>query len=131
MRYSNRIGIFAALLLITACFLPWVYYPDLDKTFNGFFSERNYYGKPGKLLVFFSVVSIVLFIIKRVWAKRLNVLITVLTFSFAVRSYVLFTACYEGICPLKKPAILLVLIAPLAMLVCSVLPELKLKEQKG
>jgi hypothetical protein len=128
MKYSKRLGIIAALLLIIACFLPWTYYPDLDKTFTGFFSERNFYGKPGKLLSFFALISIILFIISKLWAKRLNILITVLTLSFAVKSFLLFTACYEGICPIKKPAIFVVLIAPLMMLLCSVLPDLKLKD---
>lgn len=127
MKYSNRLGILAALILILACFLPWTYYPDLDKTFTGFFSEKNFYGRPGKLLTFFALVSITLFIIPRLWAKRVNILITVLNLSFAVKSYLLFAACYQGICPTKKPGIFIVLIAPLFMLLCSVLPNLKLK----
>jgi hypothetical protein len=129
MKYSNRIGILAAFFLIIACFLPWAFYPDLDKTFTGFFSEKNFYGRPGKLLTLFALFSVILFIIPRIWAKRLNILITVLTLSFAVKSYLLFTACYQGICPLKKPGIFIILITPLIMLLCAVLPDLKLKAE--
>jgi hypothetical protein len=129
MKYSGWIGIVAALLLIAACFLPWTYYPDLNKTFTGFFSEKNMYGKPGKVFIFFAVLAIVLFIIPRIWAKRLNILITVLTVSFAIKSYLLFTSCYHGNCPGKKEGIFIILIAPVIMVLASVLPDLKLKEE--
>jgi len=53
MKYSQWIGVIAALLLIGACFMPWAYFPDLDKEFTGFFSQGNIYGKPGKVIIFF------------------------------------------------------------------------------
>jgi amino acid permease len=129
MKYSNWIGIVAALLLIAACFFPWTYYPDLNKTFSGFFSEGNKYGRPGKVFIFFAIIAIVLFVTPRIWAKRLNMLITVLALAFAIRSFVLFTSCYQGICPEKRAGIFIVLIAPFIMLLASVLPDLKLKEE--
>ena len=45
MRYSRWIGLAACITLIIACFLPWTYYADIQKTFTGFFSEKNMYGK--------------------------------------------------------------------------------------
>ena len=129
MKYSTSIGITAALLLVIACFLPWAYYPDLHLSFTGFFSQDNYYGKPGKLLVFFALVAILLFLVPRIWAKRFNILFTVLAFSFSVKTYMLFTACYKGICPEKKAGIFLILVATVIMVVAAVLPDLKLKEE--
>ena len=130
MKYSQWIGIAAALLLIGACFLPWAYYPDLQKEFTGFFSEGNAYGRSGKIFVFFSVVEIVLFLIPKVWAKRANILVAAMTIAFGVKSYILFTACYRGICPDKRLGIFLVLIAPFIILVAAVLPDLPVKEGK-
>ena len=63
------IGIVAALLLIIFCFIPWAYYPDLQENFTGFYSSQNNYGKPGKAFIFLSVLSIVFFLIPKVWAK--------------------------------------------------------------
>jgi len=131
MKNSQWIGIAASILLIAACFMPWAYYPDLQKDFTGFFSERNTYGRPGKVLLFFSVAAILLFLIPKVWAKRANVLLCALTIAFAVKSYILYTACYRGTCPDKKIGIFLVLLASSLMTLCAVLPDTKLKEEKG
>jgi len=128
MKYSNYIGILAAIVLIIACFLPWAYYPDIDKTFTGFFSEQNRYGKPGKLLVFFSIVAITLFIVPKVWAKRLNMVVTALALAFCVRCFTLFSTCHRGICPEKQIGIYLIFITSVIMIIASVLPDMKLKE---
>lgn len=129
MKYSQWIGIAAALLLIAACFLPWAYYPDLQKNFTGFSSERNVYGRPGKVLVFLSVLAIVLLIIPRVWAKRSNMLLGAVILAFSIKCYLLFTACYKGTCPDKKEGIFLILIAPAIMTLAAILPDIKLKEK--
>ena len=128
MKYSNYIGVLAAIALIIACFLPWAYYPDLNKNFTGFFSEQNRYGKPGKALVFFAVFTIVLFIVPKVWAKRLNMVIAALALAFSVRCFMLFSACYRGICPEKKIGIYLIITTSVLMIIASVLPYMKLKE---
>jgi hypothetical protein len=129
MKYSQWIGVAAGLLLIAACFLPWAYYPDLQKNFTGFFSEKNMYGRPGKVLVFLSVLSIILFLVPRVWAKRSNMLLGAIIVSFSIKSYILFTACYKGICPDKKEGIILILVAPAIMTLAAILPDLKLREK--
>jgi hypothetical protein len=130
MKYSQWIGIAAALLLIAACFMPWAYFPDLGKNFTGFFSEKNIYGRPGKVLIFFSVIEILLFAIPTVWAKRANILVSALTIAFAVKSYILFTSCYGGLCPDKKAGIFLMLGATLITLIAALVPDLPVKEGK-
>lgn len=128
MKYSNYIGVLAAIVMIIACFLPWAYYPDLSKSFTGFFSEQNRYGKPGKALVFFAVFTIVLFMMPRVWAKRLNMVMAALALAFSVRCFMLFSTCYRGICPEKETGIYLIVIASIVMIIASVLPYVKLKD---
>jgi hypothetical protein len=130
MKYSMSVGIITALILIASCFIPWTYYPDIDKTFTGFFSQANAYGKPGKAIIFFSVLSVVLFIIPKIWAKRFNVLVTAITIAYCVRSYVLFTTCSGGVCPEKKVGIFLIVISSALMLVSALLPDLKLNENE-
>lgn len=120
----------SALLLVAACFLPWTYHPDLDKTFTGFFSERNIYGKPGKVFIFLAVVAIIFYIIPRLWAKRWNLVVCALTMAYALKSFIVYSGCYRGICPSKKVGLWLMLLSAIAMLAMAVLPDVTLKEEK-
>jgi hypothetical protein len=129
MKYSQSIGIAAALLLIAACFMPWAYYPDLQKEFTGFFSEQNAYGRPGKLIVALSILAIVFFLVPRIWAKRSNIFLGAVILAFSIKSYILFTACYKGTCPDKKLGIFLVVIAPVIMSAAAILPNMKVREK--
>jgi hypothetical protein len=129
MKYSQWIGIVACLLLIAACFMPWAWYPDRQENFTGFFSEENRYGQPGKILLFFNVLCIILFLVPRVWAKRFNMLFGTLMLAFGIRCYFVFTACYMGTCPDKKPGIYLVMLLPAIITLAAILPDMKLKEK--
>ena len=129
MKYSQWIGIAAALLLVAASFMPWGYFPDLRKEFTGFFSEQNRYGRPGKFLTLLSMVMIVLFAIPKVRAKRTNLVVAAITVAFAIRSYILFTGCYRGICPEKRVGIFVVLTSAAITLVASLLPDLPVKQE--
>lgn len=129
MKNSQWIGIAAALLLIGACFLPWAYFPDLQKDFTGFFSEKNTYGRPGKIFIFLGTIAITLFLIPKIWAKRTNIFVGAITIAFGIKCFLLFTACYKGICPDKKLGIFLVLIASAIMTLAAILPDIKLKDR--
>ena len=131
MKYSQWIGVAAALLLAGACFMPWAYYPDLDKEFTGFFSELNRYGKPGKVLIFFSAIEIILFLIPKVWAKRANILVAGMAIAFGVKSFILYSACYRGICPERRLGLWLVLVASAIAVIATLLPNLPVKEKKA
>jgi peptidoglycan/LPS O-acetylase OafA/YrhL len=129
VKNSQWIGIAAALLLIGACFLPWAYFPDLQKDFTGFFSEKNAYGRPGKVFVFLSGSAIILFLIPKIWAKRVNIFIGAITIAFAVKCFILFSACYKGTCPEKKTGLFLVVLASALMTLAAVFPDTKLKDR--
>ena len=130
MKYSQWIGIAAALLLIGACFMPWAYFPDLDKDFTGFFSEGNIYGKPGKVIVFFCVIEIILFLIPKIWAKRANILVAAMGIAFSVKAFLLYSACYRGICPGRRVGLWLVLAMSIVVIVMALLPDLPVKEEQ-
>jgi hypothetical protein len=129
MKYSQWYGIVAALLLVGASFMPWAYFPDLGKEFTGFFSEMNRYGRPGKILVLFSAVMILLFLVPKVWAKRTNIVVAGMTLAFAIKCYILYTACYRGICPEKRIGIFLILLAAGIAMLASLLPDLPVKQK--
>ena len=129
MKYSQWIGIGAALLLIVACYLPWAYFPDLQKEFTGFFSENNAYGRPGKIFIFLCGITIILFLIPRVWAKRVNIFAGALVLAFAIKCFILYSACYRGICPEKRIGLFLILVASVLMIGAAVSPNTRLKDE--
>ena len=123
MKYSKYIGIVAALLMVAACFMPWTFYPDLGKTFNGFFSQENAYGKPGILLSILAVIAIILFLVPRVWAKYWNIFFSAICFTYAIKSFVLFAGCYPKGCPQKLFGIWLMIAGASILLLASLFPE--------
>ncbi len=122
LKTIHLFGILACLLLVASCFMPWAYYPDLKQEFTGFYSHRNFYGKPGKFLVLLSGLSLACMLLPRLWAKRAHLFIAALLVGYAVKSFILFTSCYNGLCPEKKPGIYLMLFSALLVLGASFLP---------
>ena len=131
MKHSQKIGIAAAVLLVIACFLPWTFHSDLNKTFNGFFSEGDNYGKPGKTFIVLTVLAVIFYLVPKVWAKRWNLLITALTLAYAIKSFILFSGCYRGICPEKKMGLWLMLIASAIMIAMAVFPDTSLSTSEN
>jgi hypothetical protein len=128
MKYSQFIGVAAALLLIGACFLPWAYFPSLQKDFTGFFSQDNAYGRPGKIFVILCSMAIVLYLIPRIWAKRTNMFVVAIVLAFAIKCFILYTSCYTGICPEKRIGIFLILLASMIMVAAALTPRIAVKE---
>ncbi len=121
----------ACILLLVACFMPWTYYADIQQTFTGFYSYRNEYGKPGKFLAFTAVLAFVLMYLPKVWAKRVNLFLCALALGYAVKTYILFTSCYNAYCPEKKPGIFLMLGCSILMLLAAVFPDLKMRDKRA
>jgi hypothetical protein len=128
MKFSKWIGLAACVSLIVVSFLPWTYHADVQKYFTGFFSQNNAYGSPGKYLIFFSALAMILFLVPRIWAKRTNLFVTGILVAYAIKTYILFTSCYNAYCPDKQAGIYLVAILPLIIFACSLFPEMKIKQ---
>lgn len=128
--YSKWIAISASLLLIISCFMPWAYYPDIDKVFTGFFSEKNLYGKPGKWLTVMAVISLLCHLLPQVFFKRVNLLLMALNLAYAIKTYIVFAACYHGYCPEKRVGIFLMLITSILLMLTAVFPSGKVKVEE-
>lgn len=125
MKYSNYIGVLVALALIASCYVPWVYIESINTTVTGLKAEHTNFGRPGLIHVFMSAIAILLFIIHKIWAKRLNVFIGALNFAWAIRNFLVVTRCELGECPVKKMGIYAVLVLSFFMLLMSMLPKMK------
>ncbi|MBL0356898.1 MAG: hypothetical protein IPP72_08385 [Chitinophagaceae bacterium] len=127
----QQIGFVACIALVVACFMPWAYYADIKETFTGFYSFQNNYGKPGKFLTLVAIIAFVLMYLPKVWAKRTNLFVCALGVGYAIKSYILFTSCYNAYCPEKEAGVYLMLIATIIMLLSSIFPDLKMKDKKA
>ncbi len=127
LKLLKWIGLTACVVLIIACFLPWTYHEPINKIFTGFFSYQNYYGRPGIYLSFFAIASVVLILLPKIWAKRFHLFFAALTLGYAVKTYILFTSCYNAYCPDKKSGIYLMMVCCIVILVAAIFPDMKLK----
>ncbi len=126
MKYYKIVGIIACILLVISCFLPWTYYADLGKSFTGFFTEQNIYGKPGKVFIFLAVCSAVLIFLDKIWAKRTLLFLTAINVAYLIKTYLLFTTCYNTICPQKEYGFFVLMLSVILLIIVSLFPDMKI-----
>jgi hypothetical protein len=127
VKYLHWLGIAACITLIISCFLPWVHYADINQNFTGFYSYQNQYGKPGKLLVVLGTIILIFMLLPRIWAKRTNLFICALVVAYAIKTYILFSSCYNNYCPQKLFGLYLMVFCTVLMLVAAALPKMTIK----
>ncbi|MFM6926118.1 MAG: hypothetical protein ACKOU7_11495 [Ferruginibacter sp.] len=136
VRILHWLGILACLALIVSCFLPWGYYADpqiakeADRVFTGFYSYKQYYGKPGIIFSFFAVLILVFMLIPKVWAKRTNLFLSGFMLAYAVRTFIVFGSCYNNYCPQKLVGLYLMLACNIMMMLASAFPNVNLTDKK-
>jgi len=131
MRWMKWTGIVAAVLLVISCFLTWVVIVSRNIIVTGVNAAGTNYGKPGYFNLLMTLFFLAFTLIPKIWAKRVNLLVTALNLAWAVRNYFIISACSAGDCPEKHTGIFLLLLASAVMLVSSLVPDLKLPEQKN
>jgi hypothetical protein len=114
------IGFLSGVGVIVACFFPWVIIESRDIVVSGFASTGTSFGKPGVLHVAFTIIYLILLAIPRVWSRRVNMLIGAFNLAWAVRNFILISTCSGGECPLKQPALYLLLSLSVLMMVVLV-----------
>lgn len=124
MKYSQRIGIAAAIGIMALCFLPWSYIASKQITVTGFFAVGTNFGKPGLFNFILCIVMLIMFAVPAVWAKRTNVFAGALNLAWSFRNFLLLSSCMMGECPEKKPALYLLVLLSLVTQVMAFLPKI-------
>jgi hypothetical protein len=127
--YSRWIALGAFVLLVVACFMPWTYHADIGKTFTGFYSENNIYGKPAKFLLIAGGLSALFAFLPKLWLKRTALFLSGLNVAYAIKTFLMYGACYLGYCPEKKMGLFLMLVSTIMLLLVSMFPAGEIKEQ--
>ncbi len=113
MKWTNWVGLAACVVLAVSTLLHWAWYPDIQKYFTGFFTEKNYYGRPGLLLNVVALSGIFSYTLQKTWLNRLNLILSGIGMAYAIKSYLLFTSSYDGFLPVPQPGIYLMMVASL------------------
>ncbi len=128
MKYSQQIGIAAALLLIGSCFMPWIEIPALNKTLsgiNGMVNSNITFGTQIKPHTFFCILAIPLFLTNKIWAKRWNIFVCFLSLTWAIKNFILFRLCRPE-CPTTKLGLYILIFSASIMMIMALLPKVKL-----
>ena len=127
IKYSKWLGLCGVLIVIVACFTPWVYIESKQITVSGFYTIGTHFGKPGILHIFLAGLAAIAFYIRQLWAKRANIFICAIHIAIAIKNYILITSCFAGECPEKKIGIFLIAIGSVMMMLAALFPDMAVK----
>ena len=130
MHYMKWIGLAAIILLVISCFTPWVIIESKNITVTGVDSTGTNFGKPAYVHFIFSFFFIIFHLVPTIWAKRWNLIVVALNIAWAIRNYIIISACRDGECPEKQTGLYLVVGAAALMLLAALFPDVKLNEEK-
>jgi hypothetical protein len=114
--------------LIIAAHMDWVIIRSVNITISGMETEGTSYGQPGMMHLVMGILYVIFALIPRLWAKRLNLLVGALNIAWAVRNYLLVSACSGGECPEKQLGLYLVLICSAILMAGALFPDLQLNQ---
>lgn len=120
MSKTSIIGAIAAILVIISAFLPWINVPVDGRVlvFTGLQGEGSRFGEPGKLSIAVAAVVLILFLIRRSWAPRINLFTSAFLAAWAFRNMLIYSRCEMGICPDQKIGLYLSLGAAIGAFIC-------------
>lgn len=128
MQSIKWLSVLTAAMIITACFFTWVSVEEKNYFIGGFFSsESGKFGKPGLLHVVMCTMYIVLLIIDRMWSVRTAFFLSAFNMAWAVRNFVMVSACSGGECPEKHTGLYVILLGSLGILIVTPFIQLRRK----
>jgi hypothetical protein len=130
VRYSQYLGLLMIVFLVGGCFLTWVVADEGRIVVSGLSAPGTNFGKPGVFHLVFSFFAAVFFLAPKVWAKRTNLFVCAFNLAWAVRNFIIISMCREGDCPEKKAGLYITLAASALMLLFSLLPDIKVEQEK-
>jgi hypothetical protein len=128
IKYLHYLGLLSCVALVISCFVPLTYHADVQKYFTAFFSEKDQYGKPGLFITIFVAIIFVGMLVPKIWAKRVNLFLSAITFAYVLKTYILFSSCYNAYCPQKQAGLYVMFFSSILLLISCMLPNVKLSD---
>jgi len=128
MQSVRWLSVLTAAIIITACFFTWVSIESKDFFIGGFYSSStSRFGKPGIIQTFLCSIYVLLLLLNKVWSVRIAFFVSALNIAWALRNYVVISACSGGTCPEKHTGLYTVLIGSLLLIVLTTFIAVKEK----
>jgi hypothetical protein len=118
MQSIRWLSVLTAAMIITACFFTWVSVEEKNFFVGGFYSSiNNRFGEPGILHVTFCAIYILLLLLNKIWSIRTAFFVGAFNIAWAIRNFVVISACNGGVCPEKHTALYTILIGSVLLMV--------------
>ncbi len=117
MRYLKLLPLFAVALLVAGCFLPWMVIEIKGITITGVDTNGTSFGKPGYFHFVWAGLYLLFFLINKLWATRIALVVGAFNVAWAMRNFFLLPACAGGECPVRKSGMYLMLFSSVLMFV--------------
>jgi hypothetical protein len=127
MKYANWIGCVSCLLLVAAVFQPWIFIPSVHLTISGWHAEGTNFGKPGLVPLVLCSIMAILFLLPKVWAKLVTILLATMQLAWMIRNYILLTTSFIGEVPDKTWVLQSLVPLSLVIILMSFLSKAPLK----
>ncbi len=125
LKYASLL---TALLVVLACFLPWVTIESRELRLTGMNTSGTDFGKPGIFHLAMVGIFLVFVFTPRIWAKRFNLLVVALNLAWAIRNFIMIPACSGGECPSKEIGIYITLFGSIIMMLGALFPDVELEK---
>ncbi len=91
---------------------------------------KTVFGKPALMHFYLLPAMFVLFLVPKIWAKRINPFVGAINFAWAFRNLLLLSTCRNGECPEKTSMLYVYFFSALIVLIMSMLPRIKTSSSK-
>lgn len=122
------LGLLATIVLVIACFYPWVTIPSKNIVISGVDSGGTNFGKPGYLNFILSALYVIFLFIPKEWARKIALFAAAFNVAWAVRNFLIISTCHAGICPQKQTAFYVVLFTAFLMLIALMFTKITVKQ---
>jgi hypothetical protein len=114
-----------ALVLIGTLFFPWVVIESRSMVISGMEATGTNFGKPGAFTLVFASLVFVFSLVPRIWAHRICLFSAALNIGWAIRNFLILSACSGGECPQRQWAFYLYIFSSLFLLIAVLFQNVK------
>jgi len=117
MRWIQWLSIIFTIILIIACFAPWVIIESKNIIVSGNHAVGTAFGKPGYMHILMGVIFLTLILLDKWWSKRIALFVAAFNVAWGIRNFIIISACHGGECPVKQWGIYIMLVSSVSMLI--------------